>query len=70
MHELAPLRCDIDREMSGITAHARRRADSQRGNTELTPLDECSHVYKKLDSMLRVLEGAPASHASRSDCIR
>ena len=26
------------------------------GNTERTPLDECGHVYKDLDAVLRVLE--------------
>ena len=26
------------------------------GNTEHTPLDECGHVYKNLDAVLRVLE--------------
>ena len=26
------------------------------GNTERTPLDECGHVYKQLDEVLRVLE--------------
>ena len=28
------------------------------GNTARTPLDECGHVYKNLDSVLRVLESA------------
>ena len=28
------------------------------GNTEHTPLDECGHVYKNFDAVLRVLEGA------------
>ena len=26
------------------------------GNTRQTPLDECGHVYKKLDQVLEVLE--------------
>ena len=26
------------------------------GNTRRTPLDECGHVYKNLDEVLRVLE--------------
>jgi tRNA-splicing ligase RtcB len=57
--ELAPLQGDIDREMRTIT---RTLGGVQIrgivGNTEHTPLDECGHVYKSLDAVLRVLEGA------------
>jgi tRNA-splicing ligase RtcB len=57
--ELAPLQHDIDREMRTIT---RTLGGVQIrgivGNTEHTPLDECGHVYKNLDAVLRVLEGA------------
>ncbi len=49
---------DIDREMRTIT---RTLGGVQIrgivGNTEHTPLDECGHVYKDLDAVLRVLEG-------------
>jgi tRNA-splicing ligase RtcB len=55
--ELAPLQADIDREMrtikrtlGGVPIHGIV------GNTEHTPLDECGHVYKNLDAVLRVLE--------------
>jgi tRNA-splicing ligase RtcB len=55
--ELAPLQDDIDREMRTITRTL--GGASIRGivgNTERTPLDECGHVYKDLDAVLRVLE--------------
>jgi tRNA-splicing ligase RtcB (3'-phosphate/5'-hydroxy nucleic acid ligase) len=57
--ELKPLQGDIDREMRTIV---RTLGGVQIrgivGNTEHTPLDECGHVYKNLDVVLRVLENA------------
>ena len=48
---------EIDREMKDIT---RMLGGTQIrgivGNTKRTPLDECGHVYKKLDDVLEVLE--------------
>jgi tRNA-splicing ligase RtcB len=48
---------EIDREMKNIT---RMLGGTQIrgivGNTKRTPLDECGHVYKKLDDVLGVLE--------------
>ncbi len=48
---------EIDREMKDIT---RMLGGTQIrgivGNTKRTPLDECGHVYKKLDDVLGVLE--------------
>jgi RNA-splicing ligase RtcB len=55
--ELAPLQGDIDREMRTITRTL--GGVSIRGivgNTDRTPLDECGHVYKNLDAVVRVLE--------------
>ena len=50
---------DRDREMRGITRTLGGvPIRGIVGNTEHTPLDECGHVYKNLDSVLRVLEGA------------
>jgi tRNA-splicing ligase RtcB (3'-phosphate/5'-hydroxy nucleic acid ligase) len=55
--ELAPLQHDIDREMRTITRTLGGvRIQGIVGNTLHTPLDECGHVYKDLDSVLRVLE--------------
>jgi tRNA-splicing ligase RtcB (3'-phosphate/5'-hydroxy nucleic acid ligase) len=57
--ELAPLQGDIDREMRTITRTLGGvQIHGIVGNTEHTPLDECGHVYKNLDAVLRVLEGA------------
>jgi tRNA-splicing ligase RtcB len=55
--ELAAIHDDIDREMREVTRTL--GGVSIRGivgNTERTPLDECGHVYKDLDAVLRVLE--------------
>ena len=57
--ELAVLHEDVDREMAEI----RRTLGGVEvrgivGNTARTPLDECGHVYKDLDKVLRVLETA------------
>ena len=57
--ELAVLHEDVDREMAEI----RRTLGGVEvrgivGNTAHTPLDECGHVYKDLDKVLRVLETA------------
>ena len=55
--ELAPLQDDIDREMRTITRTLGGvPIRGIVGNTEHTPLDECGHVYKNLDAVLRVLE--------------
>jgi tRNA-splicing ligase RtcB len=64
--ELASLHDEIDHEMRTIERVFGADRDGQGGvtirgivgNTERTPLDECGHVYKNLDSVLRVLEGA------------
>ena len=34
-------------------------------NTEHTPLDECGHVYKNLDAVLRVLEDEGIARVAR-----
>jgi tRNA-splicing ligase RtcB len=57
--ELSSLQREIDREMRTIVrtlggVHIRGIV----GNTDHTPLDECGHVYKSLDAVLGVLEGA------------
>jgi tRNA-splicing ligase RtcB len=55
--ELAPLQADIDREMRSVTrTFAGVPIRGIVGNTAHTPLDECGHVYKNLDAVLRVLE--------------
>ncbi len=55
--ELSSLQADIDREMRDITrTFAGVPIRGIVGNTEHTPLDECGHVYKNLDAVLRVLE--------------
>jgi RNA-splicing ligase RtcB len=51
------LQHDIDREMRTITRTLGGvRIQGIVGNTLHTPLDECGHVYKDLDAVLRVLE--------------
>jgi tRNA-splicing ligase RtcB len=55
--ELAPRQDAIDAEMR----HIRRTFGGVQirgivGNTRRTPLDECGHVYKDLDTVLGVLE--------------
>jgi tRNA-splicing ligase RtcB len=55
--DLAPLQNDIDREMRTVTRTLGGvPIRGIVGNTERTPLDECGHVYKSLDAVLRVLE--------------
>lgn len=55
--ELAPLQRDIDREMRTVTRTlGGMPIRGIVGNTQHTPLDECGHVYKNLDAVLRVLE--------------
>jgi len=55
--ELAPLQDDIDKEMRSVTRTLGGvPIRGIVGNTEHTPLDECGHVYKDLDAVLRVLE--------------
>jgi tRNA-splicing ligase RtcB len=57
--ELGSRQHEIDREMRSIV---RTLGGVQIrgivGNTDHTPLDECGHVYKNLDAVLGVLEGA------------
>jgi tRNA-splicing ligase RtcB len=57
--ELGPIQALIDEEMLTV----KRTFDGVDvvgivGNYEHTPLDECAHVYKDLDAVLGVLEGA------------
>ncbi|RYZ66814.1 MAG: hypothetical protein EOP08_04100, partial [Proteobacteria bacterium] len=48
---------DIDREMREVTrVLGGVSITGIVGNTKRTPLDECGHVYKDLDSVLAVLE--------------
>ena len=55
--ELAEIHDDIDAEMRNITRTLGGvEVRGIVGNTERTPLDECGHVYKELDEVLRVLE--------------
>lgn len=55
--DLAPIQHDIDREMRTITRTLGGvPIRGIVGNTVRTPLDECGHVYKDLDRVLRVLE--------------
>ena len=47
----------IDAEMRHVTrAFGGVRITGIVGNTKVTPLDECGHVYKDLDEVLGVLE--------------
>ncbi len=57
IRELGPRQAAIDTEMRTVV----RSFDGVEirgivGNTSRTPLDECAHVYKDLDSVLQVLE--------------
>jgi tRNA-splicing ligase RtcB len=55
--ELAAVHDRIDAEMENVTRTLGGVAiRGVVGNTERTPLDECAHVYKDLDAVLRVLE--------------
>jgi tRNA-splicing ligase RtcB len=55
--ELAAVHDRIDAEMENVTRTLGGVAiRGIVGNTERTPLDECAHVYKDLDTVLRVLE--------------
>lgn len=55
--ELGPLQKEIDKEMRSIERTLGGvPITGIVGNTEHTPLDECGHVYKKLDEVLAVLE--------------
>ncbi len=55
--ELAELHDDIDAEMCTIKRTLGGvEVEGIVGNTRRTPLDECGHVYKDLDEVLRVLE--------------
>ncbi len=57
--ELAAMHDDIDAEMRDITRTLGGvEIRGILGNTRRTPLDECGHVYKDLDEVLRVLESA------------
>jgi hypothetical protein len=56
---LSPRQREIDREMRTITRTLGGvQIQGIVGNTDHTPLDECGHVYKSLDAVLGVLEGA------------
>jgi tRNA-splicing ligase RtcB len=55
--DLAPRQAEIDAEMRSVTrTFAGVPIRGVVGNTARTPLDECGHVYKNLDAVLRVLE--------------
>ncbi|MFK7885782.1 MAG: RtcB family protein [Gammaproteobacteria bacterium] len=55
--ELAHVHDDIDAEMRNIKRTLGGvEIQGIVGNTKRTPLDECGHVYKDLDEVLRVLE--------------
>ena len=55
--ELAAVHDRIDAEMRNVTRTLGGvEIRGIVGNTERTPLDECAHVYKDLDAVLRVLE--------------
>lgn len=55
--DLAHIHDEIDHEMRTITRTLGGVSiEGIVGNTERTPLDECGHVYKDLDAVLRVLE--------------
>jgi tRNA-splicing ligase RtcB len=55
--ELADRQDEIDREMRYISRTLGGvEVRGIVGNTRKTPLDECGHVYKELDEVLRVLE--------------
>lgn len=55
--ELADRQDEIDREMRYIKRTLGGiEVRGIVGNTRKTPLDECGHVYKELDEVLRVLE--------------
>ena len=57
--ELSSLQREIDREMRTIVRTLGGvQVRGIVGNTDHTPLDECGHVYKNLDAVLGVLEGA------------
>ena len=63
--ELSVLHDDVDREMAEI----RRSLGGVVvrgivGNTARTPLDECGHVYKDLDEVLRVIETASVAEVA------
>jgi tRNA-splicing ligase RtcB len=55
--ELAPRQAAIDAEMHNVTrVLGNVPVRGIVGNTTRTPLDECGHVYKRLDEVLQVLE--------------
>lgn len=55
--ELAAIHDDVDAEMQNTTrTPGGLEIRGIVGNTRRTPLDECGHVYKDLDEVLRVLE--------------
>jgi len=54
--ELAAIHDEIDNEMrTKVRICGGVSIEGVVGNTERTPLDECSHVYKDLDEVLQVL---------------
>lgn len=63
---LAPLQADIDREMRTVTRTLGGvPIRGIVGNTPRTPLDECGHVYKDLDTVLHVLEAEGIAKVAR-----
>ncbi len=64
--ELASLHDDIDREMREIKREFNGVSITGIvGNTERTPLDECGHVYKDLDTVLKVLTDEGIARVAR-----
>lgn len=64
--ELAAIHDQIDAEMRDIVRHVDGvEIRGVAGNTERTPLDECGHVYKDLDTVLAVLEGEGIARVAR-----
>ncbi len=64
--ELEAIHDEIDAEMRTITRTLGGvEITGIVGNTERTPLDECGHVYKDLDAVLRVLEEEGVAEVAR-----
>ena len=67
--ELAEVQAEIDAEMRYLN-RTLGGAEVQGivGNTRPTPLDECGHVYKNLDEVLRVLETEGIARVANPMC--
>ncbi|MFO0726265.1 MAG: RtcB family protein [Myxococcota bacterium] len=64
--ELGPLQKEIDKEMRTIVRTLGGvEIKGIVGNHEHTPIDECGHVYKKLDEVLAVLENEGIAKVER-----